>query len=185
MTRIVVSMWTTLDGYVAGPDDEMDWLEPDDQMMTYETALVTDADGLLLGRVTHGDFAGSWPAVARNDTEPPAVRAYARRVDEMPKIVVSRSGRTADWANTSRLDTIDAQTVARWEKGDGAPTTAEKLLRVVYLAHSNADATAHSVVESLNAIERAMKQTIVLHERQGLWEPSIKDMDEQQPVAHA
>lgn len=118
MTRIVVSMWTTLDGYVAGPDDEMDWLEPDDQMMTYETALVTDADGLLLGRVTHGDFAGSWPAVARNDTEPPAVRAYARRVDEMPKIVVSRSGRTADWANTSRLDTIDAQTVARLKDGD-------------------------------------------------------------------
>jgi dihydrofolate reductase len=117
VTRIVVSMWTTLDGYVAGPDDEMDWLEPDDHMMAYETALVADADALLLGRVTHGDFAGSWPAVARNEAEPPAVRAYARRVDEMPKIVVSRSGRITNWANTSHLDTLDAQTVARLKNG--------------------------------------------------------------------
>ena len=98
---------------------------------------------------------------------------------------IRTSGFKMSQASMGAVLGVDAQTVARWEKGDGAPTTAEKLLRVVYLAHSNADATAHSVVESLNAIERAMKQTIVLHERQGLWEPSIKDMDEQQPVAHA
>ncbi|WP_246858638.1 dihydrofolate reductase family protein [Citricoccus sp. SGAir0253] len=111
-------MWTTLDGYVAGPADEMDWLEPDDRMMAYETALVADADALLLGRVTHGDFAGTWPAVARNEAEPPAVRHYARRVDEMPKIVVSGSGQTTAWANTSHLEALDAQTVARIKDGD-------------------------------------------------------------------
>lgn len=117
MRRIVVSMWTTLDGYVAGPQDEMDWLAVDGDMMAYETSLVTDAEALLLGRGTHGDFAGAWPKIARDDTEPPATRAYAQRVDDMPKIVVSRSGQTADWDNTSRLDSLDADAVAQLKNG--------------------------------------------------------------------
>lgn len=78
----------------------------------------------------------------------------------------------------------DAQTVARWEKGEGAPKAAEKLLRVVYLSHSKGDAPVRSVVERINAIERAMRQTIVLRERKGAWEPSIKDTGEPQ-AAHA
>lgn len=120
MRRIIVSMWTTLDGYVAGLQDEMDWLALDDHMMAYETSLVADAEALLLGRGTHGDFAGAWPSIARDDAEAPATRAYARRVDEMPKIVVSRSGQTVDWANTSRLDSLDADAVARLkDAGDG------------------------------------------------------------------
>lgn len=27
MRKIIVSMWITLDGFVAGPQDEMDWLD--------------------------------------------------------------------------------------------------------------------------------------------------------------
>jgi dihydrofolate reductase len=110
-------MWTTLDGYVAGLQDEMDWLAVDDHMMTYETYLVTDAEALLLGRGTHRDFAGAWPRIARDEAEAPATRAYAQRVDDMPKIVVSRSGQTVDWRNTSRLDSLDADAVAQLKGG--------------------------------------------------------------------
>ena len=120
MRRIVVSMWTTLDGYAAGPQDEMDWLVVDDDMMAYETSLVTDAEALLLGRGTHGDFAGAWPSIARDDAEDPATRAYAQREDGMPKIVVTRSGNTVDWNNTSRMGTLDADAVAQLkDEGDG------------------------------------------------------------------
>jgi dihydrofolate reductase len=120
MRRIIVSMWTTLDGYVAGPQDEMSWLEVDERMMEYEISLVNDAEALLLGRVTHGDFAGAWPSIARNESEPPANRAYAQRVDEMPKIVVSRSGATAAWANSSLVESLDKDTVTALKRdGDG------------------------------------------------------------------
>jgi hypothetical protein len=83
MRRIVVSMWTTLDGYVAGPQDEMPWLALDGRMMEYEISLVSDAEALLLGRITHGDFAGSWPNIAKDESEAPATRAYAQRVDAL------------------------------------------------------------------------------------------------------
>jgi dihydrofolate reductase len=120
MRRIVVSMWTTLDGYVAGPQDEMDWLALDERMQEYETALVNDADALLLGRITHQDFADAWPKIAQDESEAPATRAYAQRVDDMPKIVASRSGKTAKWDNTTRVESLDKDTVTTLMRdGDG------------------------------------------------------------------
>ncbi len=40
MRRIIVSMWTTLDNFVAGPDDEMRWLRIDSGVMAYEQSFV-------------------------------------------------------------------------------------------------------------------------------------------------
>jgi dihydrofolate reductase len=117
MRRIVVSMWTTLDGYVAGPQDEMPWLALDERMMEYEIALVSDSEALLLGRVTHSDFAGAWPDIAKDESEAPATRAYAQRVDAMPKFVVSRLGTTAAWTNSSVVESLDTDTVTALKRG--------------------------------------------------------------------
>jgi dihydrofolate reductase len=120
MRRIIVSMWTTLDGYVAGPQDEMPWLALDERMMEYEISLVSDAEALLLGRVTHSDFADSWPNIAKDESEAPSTRAYAQRVDAMPKIVVSRHGPTAAWTNSSVVESLDTDTVTALKRaGDG------------------------------------------------------------------
>jgi dihydrofolate reductase len=120
MRRIVVSMWTTLDGYVAGPEDEMPWLALDERMMEYETSLVGEAEGLLLGRVTHGDFAGAWPDIAKDESADPATRAYAQRVDAMPKLVASRRGATAAWSNSSVVESLDTDAVTALKRdGDG------------------------------------------------------------------
>lgn len=119
MRKIVVSMWTTLDGFVAGPHDEMDWLLADDHLQRYERDLVENSGSLMLGRITHADFAGHWPQVARNPEEPDGSRGYARRVDAMEKIVVSASGNTATWENTRRLAHIDPDEIAELKRGPG------------------------------------------------------------------
>jgi dihydrofolate reductase len=117
MRRIVVSMWTTLDGYVAGPQDEMPWLVLDERMMEYENALVSDAEALLLGRLTHSDFAGAWPDTAKDESAEPATRTYAQRVDAMPKFVVSPSRETAAWTNSAIVDSLDADSVTALRRG--------------------------------------------------------------------
>ncbi|MFJ6199456.1 dihydrofolate reductase family protein [Micromonospora sp. NPDC092111] len=119
MRKIVVSMWITLDGFVAGPDDEMDWLLVDDQLQRYERKLVEDAGSLMLGRITHADFAGYWPLAARNPDEPDAVRGYAQRLDALEKIVVSASGNTAAWQNTRTLHHVDPDEIAALKRGSG------------------------------------------------------------------
>ncbi len=64
MRKIITTTWVTLDGFIAGPNGEMDWIGEiyDEAMGTYENDLVSEADTLLLGRVTYQSFAGSWPS---------------------------------------------------------------------------------------------------------------------------
>lgn len=119
MKRITVSMWITLDGFVAGPNDEMDWLSVDEEMLAYEIDLVTNAGTLLLGRITHGDFASSWPAVAKDMAADENQRTYARRVDAMDKVVVSKGGNTADWNNTQLLTDLDLDTMTELKRRPG------------------------------------------------------------------
>lgn len=105
MSRLIVSMWTTADGYVAGPDDSMDWLRADVDLMDYEISLVENAGALLLGRITHGDFASYWPAVAAGEIDADeGTQRYARRLDRLDKFVASRSGDIASWPGTHHVE---------------------------------------------------------------------------------
>ncbi|MFF0234013.1 dihydrofolate reductase family protein [Micromonospora sp. NPDC005254] len=131
MPKIVVSMWITLDGFVAGPDDEMDWLLADDQLQRYERDLVESAGSLMLGRVTHADFASYWPVAARNPDEPAAVRGYAQRLDALEKIVVSASGNIADWKGTRRIARIDPDEIAEIKRESGGDIVVYGSLTVI------------------------------------------------------
>ncbi|RAO16462.1 Dihydrofolate reductase [Micromonospora noduli] len=119
MRKIVVSMWTTVDGFVAGPDDEMDWLLVDEHLQKYERALVDNAGSLMLGRITHADFAGHWPSTAQDPDQPDAVRGYAQRLDALDKIVVSASENTATWTNTRRLTHLDPAEITEIKREAG------------------------------------------------------------------
>ena len=124
MRKIVLSAWITLDGYVAGPDDKIEWLRGDAEMMQYEQSVVDGADTLLLGRKTFDDFSSYWPSVAQGEdpTHPLPMpteqqRQYARTIDPMKKVVVSSSGKVAAWRNVSVLSTIDDIAALKRETG--------------------------------------------------------------------
>ncbi|GHO63747.1 hypothetical protein KSC_026390 [Ktedonobacter sp. SOSP1-52] len=102
MRKLIVSIWITLDGFVAGPNDEMEWILADEAMNNYENGLIDAADTLLLGRATYQGFAGHWPKVAENATAAKEEVAYAHQVNTMRKIVFSKTLKNAEW-NNSRL----------------------------------------------------------------------------------
>ncbi len=103
MRNIITTTWVTLDGYIAGPNGEMDWVAEnyDDAMATYENEIVSQADTLLLGRVTYQSFAGSWPHVPDNPNASEGEKAYARALNAMRKIVFSRTLDSVEWNNST------------------------------------------------------------------------------------
>jgi dihydrofolate reductase len=103
MRKIITSTWVTLDGYIAGPNGEMDWVAEhyDDAMAAYETEIVSQADTLLLGRVTYQSFAGSWPHVPDNPSASEGEKAYARALNAMRKMVFSRTLESVEWNNST------------------------------------------------------------------------------------
>src|SRR5258708_28555280 len=79
MRRVIVSTYATLDGRV---DDIRDWALPynDDGAVKYHTDLLTNCDGLLLGRKTYEIFAPVWPSRAGQFPVVAEMNAMARYV---------------------------------------------------------------------------------------------------------
>lgn len=119
MRKLIYSAWITLDGYVDGPNGEMDWIRGDEEMSRYETGLVSDADTLMLGRQTYLDFAGYWPATAKNPDAPAWEQAYGQKVDQLHKVVVSRTLKDTIWKEASILAELSTDAVADLKAGPG------------------------------------------------------------------
>lgn len=119
LRKIIVTMWVTLDGFIAGPNDDMSWVRVDDAMGTYEDDLVSAADTLLLGRVTYQSFAGAWPHVPDNPAASQGEKDYARKVNSMRKIVFSKTLETVEWHNSTLLHEISPDDVVALKRESG------------------------------------------------------------------
>ena len=118
MTKIITTTWVSFDGFISGPNGEMDWIGEiyDEAMGKYEGDLVDSADALIFGRVTYESFAGSWPHVPDNPNVSEGEKAYARRLNAMRKIVFSRTLASADWNNSTLLTEIVPEEVERLKR---------------------------------------------------------------------
>lgn len=64
MRNVSLLMHMSLDGYVAGPNGEMDWIRFDGGLIDDVAALTASADAVLFGRVTYEMMASYWPTAA-------------------------------------------------------------------------------------------------------------------------
>lgn len=85
MRKLILKMSITLDGFVCGPNGELDWIfktmSEDGAAWTVEK--VWQAGAHVMGRKTFHDMAAYWP----NSSE-----VFAAPMNEIPKIVFSRRG---------------------------------------------------------------------------------------------
>jgi dihydrofolate reductase len=76
----------------------------DDEMLDHFTQLIGKAGAMLYGRITYELMEDAWPAVARDEKAPRAMREWARKLEDMPKYVVSTSRRDFPWNGTVHLE---------------------------------------------------------------------------------
>jgi dihydrofolate reductase len=93
MARLILQMGISIDGFVAAPDGSQPWLDgpEDDAAKQWKLDTVRGADAHLMGRVTYLDMAAHWPG---------SESAYAAPMNDIPKIVFSKTLRRAEWAET-------------------------------------------------------------------------------------
>lgn len=100
MRKLVLFMHTTLDGLVAGPQGEMDWINVDEEIFDYVSKTTDVADTALYGRVTYEMMEGYWPTAA---DQPNASRHdidHSRWYKKVDKVVISRTMKESKLANT-------------------------------------------------------------------------------------
>jgi dihydrofolate reductase len=106
MRKLKLQMQITVDGFVAGPEGQLDWMtwDMDEKIRAFITHLTDTSDTILLGRKMAPGFLKYWEAVIKKPESPEY--SFARKMVDIPKIVFSKT-----------LDSIDGQNV-RVEKSD-------------------------------------------------------------------
>jgi dihydrofolate reductase len=111
MRKVIVSTLATLDGRV---EHLQEWALPFDHEAAaeYHTELLSNSDGLLLGRRTYQVFATIWPP--RAGTVP-----YADQINRMPKYVSSGTLADLEWENSHLIPGDVAKGVAELKQEPG------------------------------------------------------------------
>ncbi|GAA0984251.1 dihydrofolate reductase family protein [Acrocarpospora macrocephala] len=102
MRKVVLGMQVSLDGFVAGPNGELDWIWRtfNDELKELIVGGLRDMDTYLLGRVNYHEQAAHWPT---------STDEIAPLINDMTKIVFSETLDRVEWAN-ARLATADPAT---------------------------------------------------------------------------
>lgn len=100
MRKLVLMMSISVDGFMEGPNRELDWQLVDVEVHNEFNQVLAGMGAFLDGRVTYEMMAAYWPTADRDPSSTEPEIAFSRIWREMPKIVYSRTLERADWNTT-------------------------------------------------------------------------------------
>ncbi len=106
MRKIILQMSVSLDGFMSGPDGELDWQRVDEELHEHFNDELRTMSAFLDGRVTYELMAGYWPTADADPAASAPVADFARIWRDMPKIVYSRTLEHADWNTVIKRDVV-------------------------------------------------------------------------------
>ncbi|MDF5751758.1 dihydrofolate reductase family protein [Spongiactinospora sp. TRM90649] len=111
MRKLIVCNIVTVDGYGAGPGDDVMAMPFDEGFDVYNAERLRAADTLLLGRTTFEGFLEYWPSRCDDPGVPPVEREISRLNNAIEKVVLSdtlTADRTGPWTKTEIVRRADA-----------------------------------------------------------------------------
>ncbi|MGH9055313.1 MAG: dihydrofolate reductase family protein [Acidimicrobiales bacterium] len=112
MRKLIWMMSMSVDGYMEGPNREIDWHMVDDEFFRHMVDWLGHAGGFLEGRVTYQLMAEFWPTADQDPAATPDFVEFARIWRDVPKVVYSRTLKRADWNATVVHDVVPAEVLA-------------------------------------------------------------------------
>ena len=99
MRKLIVFNHVSLDGYFVDRNGDMTWAKADSKDAEWQAFVTENSKGggtLLFGRVTYELMTRYWPTPMAAQHNP----AVAERMNNLPKVVFSRTLEKASWNNT-------------------------------------------------------------------------------------
>ena len=113
MRTIISLIHLSLDGFAAGPNDELDWIAYDDELQADAHSMHAICDTVIWGRRTYEGMASYWLSVPGNPESTPAELEHAHWLEGATKIVVSRTLDRVDWGGATNTVLIKDDIAAR------------------------------------------------------------------------
>jgi dihydrofolate reductase len=127
----------SLDGFVAGPNGEMDWIKVDEEIFDYVGKRISESDTALYGRVTYQMMEDYWPNAGNEPTASKHDIEHSRWYNKVHKVVLSKTMKGADLTNTTIIsdNVSDRINEIKQQEGTdislfGSPTATHSLIQL-------------------------------------------------------
>ena len=119
MRNLIFFMHTSLDGFVAGPAGEMNWIHVDEEIFDFVATVTEKADTALYGRVTYEMMQSYWPTAAEQPNASKHDKEHAAWYKSVRKIVLSRTLSEDGLVNTRIIGENVAENILNIKNMDG------------------------------------------------------------------
>lgn len=121
MRKIIATEFYAIDGSMSDPKDQMDWVtanfSPD--MGASVDSVYKRSDTLFLGAVTYKIMASYWPTAETNPDAYEGDDQQAAVMNNIKKVVFSKTPLTPEWSNTEFRKEINADEIRKMKEAPG------------------------------------------------------------------
>ena len=101
MRKIISFMHLSLDGFVAGPNGEMNWVKVDEEIFDHIDKRISESDTALYGRVTYEMMEAYWPTQGDDPDASQHDIEHSKWYNNVRKVVLSKTLKDAHLTNTT------------------------------------------------------------------------------------
>jgi len=137
MRKIISFMHISLDGFVAGPNGEMDWIKVDQEIFDHVGKRISEGDTALYGRITYQMMESYWPTAGNKPTATRHEVEHSKWYGKVHKVVLSQTLKEADLTNTTIIsDNLSEKINEIRQPGNkeilvfGSPTATHSLIQL-------------------------------------------------------
>ncbi|SRR5579871_3520599 len=114
MRKLIAALNMTLDGFC-----DHTAMVPAKGLHQHYNDLLSNADTLIYGRTTYQLMESFWPSVAKNRNGGKVENEFAVLIDNIPKIVYSRTLKDVVWKNSTLKKKIDKEEILKLKRQKG------------------------------------------------------------------
>ncbi len=141
MRKIISFMHISLDGFVAGPNGEMNWIKVDQEIFDHVGKRISESDTALYGRATYQMMESYWPTAGDSPTASKHDIEHSAWYKKVQKVVLSKTLKGTDLVNTTivsdnladRINEIKQSRLASGGSNEillfGSPTATHALIQ--------------------------------------------------------
>ena len=96
MRKLIAALNMTIDGFC-----DHTAMVPTEGLHQHYNDLLSNSDALIYGRITYQLMESYWPTIVKNPTGSKVEDEFAVLMDNIPKIVYSRTLKKVDWKNST------------------------------------------------------------------------------------
>jgi dihydrofolate reductase len=136
MRKLIFFMHTSLDGFVAGPNGEMNWIKVDDSMFDFVGTMTDQADTALYGRVTYEMMQSYWPTAGEEPNASKHDKEHSAWYNKVSKVVLSKTMQETGLHNTKVISNQLSENINKLKQQEGknilifgSPRASQSLLK--------------------------------------------------------